>query len=185
MTTKNKNIDLQEFVDVLNLDEELQKLEEASLEKLRGIKNTIGNLHLHMVKLKSETTYFTKFQTTKYNELLSHMETYYPVNDVTDNVKEINQRIRKKAGDDYFMIVKKNNRLFINKIYVDKVEEMLKKFQIYNHKEYMKETIICECGMKSYRCNLTRHKKSNLHLNNLKKIEMKKNENNNSIEQNE
>jgi hypothetical protein len=73
MTSKNKNVDLQEFVDVLNLDEELQKLEEASFEKLRGVKNTIGNLHLHLIKLKSETTYFTKFQTTKYNELLSHM----------------------------------------------------------------------------------------------------------------
>jgi hypothetical protein len=184
MTSKNKNIDLQEFVDVLNLDEELQKLEEASFEKLRGVKNTIGNLHLHLIKLNTKK-YLTKFQITKYNELFSHMERYYPVIDVTDNIKEINQRIRKKACEDYFIITNKNNRLFINKIYVDKVDEMLKKFQIYNHKEYMNEIIICECGMKSYRCNLTRHKKSNLHLNNLKKIEMKKNENNNNIEQNE
>jgi hypothetical protein len=184
MTTKNKNIDLQEFIDVLDLNEELQKLEEASLEKLRGIKNTIGNLHLHLIKLKT-FKYLTKFQITKKIELFLHMETYYPVIDVTDNIKEINQRIRKKAFDDYYIITNKNNRLLISEIYVAKVEEMLKKFQIYNHKEYMNEIIICECGMKSYRCNLSRHKKSNLHLNNLKKIEMKKNENNDIIEQNE
>ena len=169
MSSKIQYIDIEGYIDVLDLDEELEKLEDASLEKLRGIKNTLGNIYLHTVTL-DESKYLTRDQKTKYNEIIDYLNLYYPVIDVTDSVKQINQRIRVKAGDDYFAIIKKNNRLFLNKIYVNKVEEMLKKFQIYNHKEYMNETIICECGAKSYRCHLSRHKKTNLHFNNLKKL---------------
>jgi hypothetical protein len=169
MSSKIQYIDVEGYIDVLDLNEELEKLEEASLEKLRGIKNTIGSLHLHIVKL-AEKIYFTKDQTTKYNELRDYMNLNYPVNDVTDKIKEINQPIRKKAGDDYGVIVRKNNRLLISEIYVAKVEEMLKKFQIYNHKEYMNETVICECGRTTVRKHMSKHRKTDIHLRNLKKL---------------
>jgi hypothetical protein len=182
MSSKIQYIDVEGYIDVLDLDEELAELEEASLEKLRGIKNTIGSLYLHLKKLNSQEKYFTKDQTTKYNELKDYMNLHYPVNDVTDKVKEINQRIRKKAGDDYNVIVRKNNRLLISEIYVSKVEEMFKKFQTYNHKEYMNEIVVCECGRITARKNMSKHRKTDIHLRDLKKIEMKKNENNDSIE---
>ena len=129
MSSKNQYIDVEGFIELLDLNEQLEKLEEASFEKLRGIKNTIGTLNLHIVK-NNEINYFTKDQTTKYNELKDYMNLHYPVNDVTDKVKEMNQPIRKKAGNDYTVIVRKNNRLLISDIYIAKVEEMLKKFQI-------------------------------------------------------
>jgi hypothetical protein len=169
MSSKIQYIDVEGFIDVLDLNEELEKLEEASFEKLRGIKNTVGNLNLHVVKLE-EKTYLTKEQTLKYNELRDYMNLHYPVNDVTDKVKEMNQPIRKKAGDDYNIIIRKNNKLLLSEIYLAKIQEMLKKFQIYNHKEYMNETIICECGRTTIRKHMSKHKKTNIHLRDLKKL---------------
>ena len=121
-----------------------------------------------------EINYFTKDQTTKYNELKDYMNLHYPVNDVTDKVKEMNQPIRKKAGNDYTVIVRKNNRLLISDIYIAKVEEMLKKFQIYNHKEYNNEIVVCECGRRTARKHMSKHRKTNIHLRDLKKIEINK-----------
>jgi len=167
MSSKIQYIDVEGYIDVLDLNEELEKLEEASLEKLRGIKNTVGSLHLHVVKL-GEKKYLTKDQTTKYNELKDYMNLHYPVNDVTDKIKEMNQPIRVKAGDDYFMIAKKNNRLLISEIYLAKVKEMLKKFQTYNHKEYMNEMVVCECGRTTARKHMSKHRKTDIHLRNLK-----------------
>jgi hypothetical protein len=167
MSSKIQYIDVEGYIDVLDLNEELEKLEEASFEKLRGIKNTIGSLNLHIVKL-GEKKYLTKDQTIKYNELRDYMNLHYPVNDVTDKIKEMNQPIRVKAGDDYNMIAKKNNRLLISEIYVAKVDEMLKKFQTYNHKEYMNEMVVCDCGRITARKNMSKHRKTDIHLRYLK-----------------
>jgi hypothetical protein len=165
------------YIDILDLDEELEKLEEASLEKLRGIKNTIQSLKLHFKKKpnsKQYNDYRTREQDVSfkrfYKDLLKEWPDSHTVG-ITDYVNEkFNKPVRDNAIDDFKSIVKKNNLVMISKYYSDKVEEMLKKFHTYNHKEYMKETVICECGAQSYRCNLSRHKKSNLHLNNLKKL---------------
>jgi hypothetical protein len=169
MSSKIQYIDVEGFIDVLDLNEELEKLEEASFEKLRGIKNTVGNLNLHVVKLE-EKTYLTKEQTLKYNELKDYMNLHYPVKDVTDKIKEINQPIRKKAGNDYNIIIRKNNKLLLSEIYLAKIQEMLKKFQIYNHKEYMNEMVVCECGRTTARKNMSKHRKTDIHLKNLKKL---------------
>jgi len=180
MSSKIQYIDVEGYIDVLDLNEELEKLEEASLEKLRGIKNRLGNIYLQTVTL-GKSKYLTRDQQTKYNEIVDYMNLHYPVNDVTDKIKEMNQPIREKAGDDYFMIVKKNNKLLISEIYIAKVEEMLKKFKTYNHKEYMNEMVVCECGRTTARKHMSKHRKTDIHLRALKKIEMNKCDNNNSI----
>lgn len=38
------------------------------------------------------------------------------------------------------------------------------------HLDKLKEKIICECGFVTARCNLSRHRKSHLHINKIEKI---------------
>lgn len=163
------------YIDILDLDEELEKLEEASLEKLRGIKNSIQSLKLHFKKKpnsKQYNDYRTREQDVLFKQFIKDLFKEWPdshTKGITDYVNEkFNKPVRDNAIDDFKSIVKKNNLVMISKYYSDKVDEMLKKFQTYNHKEYMNEMVVCECGRTTIRKHMSKHRKTDIHLKNLK-----------------
>jgi hypothetical protein len=178
-------VDLTGKIEVLNLDKELEKLEKMSFEELRGKKTYITNYKKEIQKIRKEQT--TKMimdeeQTAIYKKLLKNkMDKDYPVEDVSDKIKEINAGIRLKTFDRFRRICHKNISILISDDYMNKINDELLKFKTYNHHEHNNEIIICECGRTTARKNMAKHRNTIIHLRELKKNEMNKCDNNNSI----
>jgi hypothetical protein len=177
-------VDLTGSIEVLNLDKELEKLEKMTFEELRGKKTYITNYKKEIEKVRKETSkkmvmdeeqeaIYQKFRKNK-------MDKDYPVEDVTDKIKEINAAIRLKTFDRFRLICHKNISILISDDYINKINDELLKFKTYNHHEHNNEIIICECGRTTARKNMAKHRNTIIHLRDLKKIEMNKCENNNN-----
>lgn len=94
------------------------------------------------------------------------------------NPKQTEDEYYKKARDRsnaYYAENKAECKEKMRQSYVDNKEQRLAQVKAYreaNHEKIMEKLLTqveCECGDKIAKCNLTRHKKSQRHLNNLQK----------------
>jgi hypothetical protein len=110
--------------------------------------------------------------------LMNILDENYPVNDVTDYVAAKNRPIRIKEGEYFNTTAKKNNILYVGKEnkpkWIERIKELIDSKKTYDHKTYMNEEVICECGCSSIRKNLSTHKKTKKHYDNMKLITEKK-----------
>jgi len=148
---------------IYNLNEELKKL------------NNLTDSDIH----KREN--WNHNQQKEYTQLLSFLNEKYPTSSneraIPTYEKESNIAIRKQRCGD---LIKKIYRE--NKFYYDKKNELIekinkcKKVLLDDSKDKKKqkalEEIVCECGALTNKSNLSRHKKSSLHLKRLEKKEL-------------
>jgi hypothetical protein len=185
MSNISIEVDLTGRIEVLNLDKEFEKLEKMSFEELRGKKTYITNYKKEIQKIRKEKS--TKMVMDEEQEAIyqkfrkNKMDKDYPVEDVSDKVKEINAGIRTKTFNRFRIICDKNITILTSDAYINKINDELLKFKTYNHQEHNNEIITCECGRTTARKNMAKHRNTIIHLRELKKIEMNKCYNNNSI----
>lgn len=161
-------MEVPEFFVPLSYDEEVAKMQSMNTQQLLFLKKRI-------IKIKKDDTKQGKVQNTDeeeyaYRSMIDWLDKYYPVKDVTDYVKEKNQEPRKKIVDDNRLIVIRNHKIYTKddryEVWLKSIDELIGK-KAYNHKDYMNERIVCECGASSVRKNLSTHKKSALHIKRL------------------
>jgi hypothetical protein len=155
-------------IDYLDFEEEFEKLEHLDIKKLIGKKTFINNLHK---KMNANTNYLTPEQELLYKHLYYMLDNDYPIINCTDKEKEINKNIRLNEIKCFKKIARANNLVYVREetyeVWIEKIQQLINKNKTYDHKEYMNEKIICECGTCSIRKNLSAHKKSQLHIKRL------------------
>jgi hypothetical protein len=162
-------------IDLLDFDEEFKKLDNLNIKELIGKQKMINDLHKKMLEDKS---YLTKEQKYLNSELINKLNNDYPVNDVTDYEADKNRPIRRNELEYFKTTAKKNNILYVGKDnkpkWIERITELIDSKKTYDHKAYMNEEVICECGCSSIRKNLYRHKASKKHYDNMKSLTEKK-----------
>lgn len=161
-------MEVPEFFVPLSYDEEVAKMQSMNTQQLLFLKKRI-------IKMKKDDVKFDKVHNTDeeeyaYKSMIDWVNKYYPVSDVSDYVADNNRPHRKKIIDDNRRIVIRNHKIYTDKdkyeLWLKNIDELIGK-KAYNHKDYMNERIVCECGASSVRKNLSTHKKSALHIKRL------------------
>lgn len=161
-------MEVPEFFVPLSYDEEITKMQSMNTQQLLFLKKRIMKMKKDDIKFNQ--AYNTDEEEYAYRSMMDWLNKYYPVEDVTDYVKEKNQEPRKKIINDNRRIVIRNHNIYTKddryELWLKTIDELIGK-KAYNHKDYMNERIVCECGASSVRKNLSTHKKSALHIKRL------------------
>lgn len=162
-------MEVPEFFVPLSYDEEVAKMQSMNTQQLLFLKKRI-------IKMKKDDIKMNGFSNTDEEEyahksMVEWLNKYYDVGpNVTDYVADKNRPIRNKIIADNRRIVIRNHKIYTDKdryeLWLKTIDDMIGK-KAYNHKDYMNERIVCECGASSLRKHLSTHKKSALHIKRL------------------
>jgi hypothetical protein len=163
------------FIERLTSDGEENKLANMNVNQMMALKKRIQKMKKDYLKFDNYA-----FQDLEeeyaYKQMLNYLDNYYPINDVSDFVKDKNLNLRKPIHNKFNAILINNHKIYIKddkyEFWMKAIDDLMGK-QAYNHKEYMMQKVICECGAESIRSNLSRHKSSVLHFKKLKLYEHK------------
>tara|TARA_R110000868_G_scaffold229952_6_gene483093 strand:+ start:1610 stop:2104 length:495 start_codon:yes stop_codon:yes gene_type:complete len=156
-------------IDILTFEDERDNLLDMSVPQLIQHKRMIIEIEQ---KVKNDKYYQSIDQQNKFRELQKQLDNDYDMEEAKNDV--IKETLRKKQAQErwfFTKIVMNNNRFYIKnkQKLIEMIDMIIDDKKTYNHKEYMNEKIICECGCETYRKHLSRHKQTAIHLRNLEK----------------
>lgn len=164
-----------DFIEPIDLDELFALYETYNVNQLavqiKLFYQLQQQINIHIRESNINRPFVSPKQTkNNYNKFYAFMQEHFPVKDVSEKIRERNQKIRTRESDKFRLVCHSNNIIMSNKNILAKLTELIKTKSVFDKKEYYNEEIACECGCISYRKNLSRHKKSKLHEKKLEEV---------------